>query len=122
MQRVARPGAGHFLQLSFGVQHLGSHGWHTHNEWVRYMGRGATVACFHCEAVVPNLVALPPRTIAYSPLLQQEWLRRELQELAKVPAPPPPLLPSHRAPACSPRLGLMTARDAFHSSKRQVFC
>jgi len=74
---------GHFLQLSFGVQHLESHGWHVHNEWVRYVGRGAAVACFHCEAVAPNLVALPPRTIGYSPLLQQEWLRQELQELAK---------------------------------------
>lgn len=42
------------------------------------------MACFHCEAVAPNLVALPPRTIGYSPLLQQEWLRQELQELAKV--------------------------------------
>jgi hypothetical protein len=39
------------------------------------------VACFHCEPVSPNTVA--PR-IDYSPVLQQEWLRQELQELAKV--------------------------------------
>lgn len=78
---------GHFLELAFGVQHLEAGGWHVHNEWVRYIGRGACVACFHCEPVSPNAVALPPPQIDYSPLLQQDWLRQELQELAKVRSP-----------------------------------
>lgn len=81
----ALPPAGHFLELAFGVRHLELGGWHAHNEWVRYIGRGACVACFHCEPVLPNAVALPPPQIDYSPLLQQDWLRQELQELAKVP-------------------------------------
>ena len=72
-----------------------------HNEWVRYVGLGSTVACFHCEPVAPNLVALPPRTISYSPQLQQEWLRQELQELAKAKPPPPPLSPADTRPAAA---------------------
>jgi hypothetical protein len=82
LECLHRPG--HFLELSFAAHHLEVHGWHAHNEWVRYIGRGGCVACFHCEPVSPNTVALPPPHIDYNPVLQQDWLRQELQELAKV--------------------------------------
>ena len=79
--------------------HLEAAGWHVHNEWVRYVGRGSCIACFHCEPVSPNAVALPPPLIDYSPLLQQDWLRQELQELAKVCNSP--LLATLRMSWCS---------------------
>ena len=85
LERVDPAATGHFLELCFGAQHLEVGGWHAHNEWVRYIGRGASVACFHVEAVSPSAVLLPPPQIHYGPILQQDWLRQELQELAKVP-------------------------------------
>ena len=77
-------GAGHFLELSFGVQQLSVRGQPMHAGWVRYFGVGRMVACFHVEPIAPNSIALPPPEISLSVPKQQAWLQQDLQELAEV--------------------------------------
>lgn len=76
--------AGHFLELSFGAQHLDVHGRPLHNGLVRYFGMGSTVACFHHEVIAPSAVVLPAPQITYNLRPQQAWLQQEIRELAKV--------------------------------------
>lgn len=115
-------GAGHFLELSFGVQQLSVRGKPMHAGWVRYFGVGRMVACFHVEPIAPNSIALPPPEISLSVPMQQAWLQQELQELAEVRprCASIPLKPMHYV--VNPRLQELMQASPVLVLKPRVLC
>ena len=74
----------HFLELSFGLEHCLIDNRPLHFSYARYFGLGNIVACFHYEAVSPNMVVMPGRQIKYSREAHQLWLEEEAEQLIEV--------------------------------------
>ena len=77
----------HFLEVSFGLQHCIVNKRPLHYTFARYFGLGSTVACFHYEAVAPNVVLMPDEQIRYNLAVHQDWLEEEAEQLIEVTFP-----------------------------------
>ncbi|KAJ7560887.1 hypothetical protein O6H91_03G004700 [Diphasiastrum complanatum] len=77
---------GKFLELSFSnhaaASRVAACGHSLHRDCLRFYGFGSMIACFRYAPIDLHTVHLPPPKLVFNDSLQQEWLRKEANEVA----------------------------------------